>query len=562
MKNSKIKIIKSIVCTTIIFLVIVALYIGLSNYAKKYYKQPELEDWVITVNDYAPYTASLYDDVYKGFGYGDKITLQKMITLDEEVSAPVIRYFSRHFAEEIYINNELVYEKGLEDIQEGKVVGNHYAQAKIKTDKDYCYVTIVLTVGNYSSKALPYVYVEDGFEVMEHFNIDVFINLIIAAIMIVIGVTLIFIMIINGGLKKEYIKGLWVGFFALCVAGWTMCNYCILQLVVDNQYITYLITETALFMMPIPMMLFIIEYQKEGLKKKIEQVLVIMLTVFDVLTFILEIAGIYSYTYFVPIYQLLTTICIVYTMFMIISGVKENIDNMYLLVGVTYFGISCLYDLGRSYINTSEEVFNFTQSIVPIGAFMFFVSMVVFYGNDVARVLYSSAEQKTLFQLAYTDSLTHIANRAKCEEYAKVVDEDTSNTYSVISLDLNGLKYVNDTFGHMDGDKFIVGFVDVLKEVFGNEEDAFIGRMGGDEFLIILKNCVPQKILSLINQMNTKLNEANANGNKYVFSAAYGVAIRGTNDQRKIWKVYEEADEKMYACKKYQREKMGIRVRE
>lgn len=562
MKNSKIKMVKSIICTTIIFLVIVALNIGLSSYTKKYYKQPELEDWVITVNDYAPYTGTLYDDVYKGFAYGDKITLQKMIELDEEVAAPVIRYFSRHFAEEIYINNELVYEKGLDDIAEGKVVGNHYAQAKIKTDKDYCYVTIVLTVGNYTSKALPYVYVEDGFEVMEHFNLDVFINLIIAAIMIVIGITLIFIMVVNGGLKKEYKKGLWVGVFAICVAAWALCNYGILQLVIEDVYITYLITEIALFIMPIPMMLFINEYQKDGIKKRVEQVLSIMFIVFDILTFILEIAGIYSYTYFVPIYQLLATICIVYTMFMILVGVKENIDNLYLLVGVTYFGLSCLYDLARSYINVTEEVFNFTQSTVPIGAFMFFVSMIVFYGNDVARVLYSSAEQKTLFQLAYTDSLTHIANRAKCEEYAKQIDLDADNTYSVISLDLNGLKYVNDTFGHMDGDKFIVGFVEVLEAVFGKEENAFIGRMGGDEFLIILKNCVPQKILSLINQMNVKLNEVNATNEKYVFSAAYGVAIRGANDQRKIWKVYEEADEKMYACKKYQREKMGIRTRE
>lgn len=564
MKNNRLKIIKSILATTVVFIAIIVLCMGFSRYSKRYYSQGEFEDWVITVNDYAPYTGTLYDESYKGFVYGDKITLQKMITLPKDQDICVLRFFSRHFAEQIYVNNELVYENGLDSIEKGRAVGNHYAMAPLETDKDFCYITIVLTVGDYKSRALPYVYIENGFETTEHFNIDIFVDMIIAAIMVVIGVSMLFIIIVNKNFTKEYRKGIWIGAFALCVAGWTFCNYGILQTVVHNVYITYFITEISLFMMPIPMMLFINEYQLPSMKKKIYSILIAMFIVFNIITFTLEVTGIYSYTYFVPLYQMMTIVAIVYSIIMLFGGVKDNIDNIYLLVGVVYFGLSCLYDLARSYYHSSEKVFNFTQSVVPVGAFMFFASMVIFYANGVAKMFYRDAEQKMLFKLAYTDALTNLANRAKCEEYAKEIDEDKENTYAVISLDLNGLKYVNDTYGHVDGDSFIIGFAEILIAAFGKEKDSFIGRMGGDEFIVILKNCEPKKIQGLINNMNGMMHQINkekSTENKFIFSAAYGVSIRTLEDTRKLWKVYEEADARMYECKKYQRDRLGIRVR-
>ena len=84
MKNNRLKILKSILATTVVFIAIIVLCMGFSKYSKRYYSQGEFEDWVITVNDYAPYTGTLYDESYKGFVYGDKITLQKMITIPKE----------------------------------------------------------------------------------------------------------------------------------------------------------------------------------------------------------------------------------------------------------------------------------------------------------------------------------------------------------------------------------------------------------------------------------------------------------------------------------------------
>lgn len=89
---------------------------------------------------------------------------------------------------------------------------------------------------------------------------------------------------------------------------------------------------------------------------------------------------------------------------------------------------------------------------------------------------------KEMEELAVTDPLTKCKNRMALE-WAYRGSYDTSQTISVIMCDLNGLKKVNDSYGHEAGDKYICDSAEVLTSCFGKEN---VYRIGGDEFTVII----------------------------------------------------------------------------
>lgn len=101
-------------------------------------------------------------------------------------------------------------------------------------------------------------------------------------------------------------------------------------------------------------------------------------------------------------------------------------------------------------------------------------------------------QQRTaqLQQMLGKDSLTGIMNRHLCsEEIEEAIDahETKGNPFCVIGIDLDGFKEINDTFGHLIGDRVLVHITKTLEEALGNS--GIISRWGGDELLVLLPKC-------------------------------------------------------------------------
>lgn len=85
----------------------------------------------------------------------------------------------------------------------------------------------------------------------------------------------------------------------------------------------------------------------------------------------------------------------------------------------------------------------------------------------------------------YLDSMTNVMNKKGITTYAKAA-VDSGEQLAVVMLDIDNFKSINDTYGHLFGDTVIATVADVIKKVIG--EHGVVGRVGGDEFLIILDN--------------------------------------------------------------------------
>lgn len=165
----------------------------------------------------------------------------------------------------------------------------------------------------------------------------------------------------------------------------------------------------------------------------------------------------------------------------------------------------------------------------------------------VSKVLYNWIYNE---HKAYTDGLTKIFNREKCDIILDKVDKYTKSRIIIICLDLNNFKNTNDLEGHAAGDKLLQDFAKILNNVFG--KIGFVSRIGGDEFLVILRNATDKDISNYIKTMNKRIAVYNNNyckDKESKLSTAYGIAIKECNETIPISELKEKADSEMYKNK-------------
>jgi diguanylate cyclase (GGDEF)-like protein len=213
------------------------------------------------------------------------------------------------------------------------------------------------------------------------------------------------------------------------------------------------------------------------------------------------------------------------------------------------------YLLDHAHINIYRPMAN---GIISIGCLVFASCQLANYLVNISAAFATKQENDSLSHLAYADGLTNLPNRAKSDSILESLN-NTDSDYCIISIDLNGLKPVNDKFGHLAGDKYIKDFSKVLENTFG--KDTFTARIGGDEFLVIIKDSSLVDVGALIGRMNSALNVMNALYPEYHRSVATGYAFRHECEGSTSHEVYLLADQRMYELKRKMHEELGIHAR-
>ena len=104
-------------------------------------------------------------------------------------------------------------------------------------------------------------------------------------------------------------------------------------------------------------------------------------------------------------------------------------------------------------------------------------------------------------EMAYHDPLTHLFNRRYFElKFQKYLDLD--GTGSLLLLDIDNFKYINDIYGHTFGDEILKMYADRLRDVFADNTKSIIARFSGNEFIILLEDYIHKDdILTIINDL-------------------------------------------------------------
>ncbi len=148
---------------------------------------------------------------------------------------------------------------------------------------------------------------------------------------------------------------------------------------------------------------------------------------------------------------------------------------------------------------------------------------------------------------SYHDSLTGLYNRFSFEEEVARLEKKAAETVTVVMVDIDNLKEINDNEGHLIGDEAIRRVATALQMTFRAED--MIARFGGDEFIILLQNTSREGLTNSIERLHQNLSLANLNWEShYPISISIGGVVSQAGES--LHETIAKADHRMYLDKK------------
>ena len=521
--------------------------------------------WTITYKGEKTEVESLVNYTFpKRLMRGDSLILEGDISA-KQLAHSIFRFRTVHSAVEVFENGKSVYEYGKNKSFPG--CGYHYVHLS-HGENQKVKVVLVEKIDNRKVVFSKYELLPEEYAVSDYSSRHIF-ALIIGIFLILFGVLAVVVGAVMRIYGVNYFRLLMIGLLSFAFGTWTMCYTKLIQIVSYNLTLNTTLEYICLYFSPIPFTLLLWNMQQTRLgrsKTLIMKFLVIYEVVYLVAASALHFTGLLFYPQMLVFFHAIVFAGLVY---FVCSGIlynkKMDESGKILSRGVLFFAVMVVADLFRYNFARYLAVDNplLESSWIPVGTLGFVLSLVQSYVVYLVYILEDRAEKGALATMAYLDALTGLYNRAKFQQIFDILDKSFGD-YAFVSIDMNGLKMVNDKHGHNEGDKRIKTFAGVFKEAFAGVGTAI--RVGGDEFLAIVRSEHVADVNDAVKKM-TDLQKASGENLPEPLDVAYGVAYKHEflkngfsmveETHIEAEKVYRLADERMYAMKAKMKSKLA-----
>ena len=512
------------------------------------------EGWDVEYNDIR-YTYIKLSDLRGLIGHstlrGDRIVLSRRVSDLNTYNSPTLMFETRFSAWEVMVNDRVLASKHYNAYANDEFIGceNNFvsippykAPINLKIElfvaEDGAYNFFEpLAVGSYMDILMYGVY--------NH----VFIFLI-SAFLIIFG---LMFFAISVGFKSdlpEIDMQIYSSLLFILLGVWFLAQFKILDIIMDTHGHQTEIEFIALYLM-VPVMYLAMGSMQSYLKNKLFLSFFITGSSIPFLLIALHFAGITHINRMLTIFQLDALVLIVFMLIMLIIDTKQGrvtSSQLIQIIGASMLANSFIFNMLFYFLEMLgiTEQIRLSKEAVPVGAMCMVFATLVNYQIYIADSFARKKENESLAHLAYADGLTGIPNRSRYEKFLDDLQAGEED-YCIISIDLNGLKKVNDTEGHIMGDRYLSEFTKTLENCF--KWKGFIARIGGDEFVAILQGEYLNSADELIKNLNFALSNMNKRDPSINRSAATGYAFRHEAEGNDWNSVYLLADERMYKKK-------------
>ena len=488
---------------------------------------------------------------------GTEVILRRSLP-EENYKQTSLRMLIRYSAVQISMEHNVFFEKGMEAYARHDILGSGYIWAALPDDYAGKEIEIRLLTGEKNAftsfDSIMMVDSEYGIRWLILNNIT---TIAIAVFLFVLGLLLLLSTGIIAGRDKRFQLLLYIGLFSVAIACWMICNSRLIEVISDSFTFNVRMEYISMYLAAIFLVMFIAEFMQKTIQKKWlhgEALFFVLLLL--ILSFLSESNRIhYCKTGFIFQLSVLAAIIPVIVELVIMVRRLHLKAERSVLTGIVFFAVSVVLELARyRYNKLSVPEYHLTLSFVPIGALMLIVLMLEAFCIVMMKRAVEDMEREKLYEMAYQDALTNLKNRAWCEKIMQEY-EDSHNPVSIINIDLNYFKHVNDTYGHAIGDVILKKVADYLKAAFRNND--YVCRIGGDEFaglMVEMTTDLQYTIKNKIDSVNQQLSSPEKGIPKVSLSAGIAFSDRENPGEN----IFEDADKALYKVKENGRNGCGF----
>lgn len=340
----------------------------------------------------------------------------------------------------------------------------------------------------------------------------------------------------------------YLGAFFACAGYWIAVESKMLQIILPYPMAMTNSSIFALSLLPVFLGMYYYSTQHMRLKKLMLGVTAVMMTLSAAIG-VIAVAQPSWPLYILPFYLIALAVYIVFTFGAIMYvHVSRRARPSLAVVGIGVFAVCCLIELAV-YLSDTRAYHN--SDFLILGVILLCVILVADAIRTFTKVYQSSIRVEALTVLAYTDSLTQLPNRTAFLEKISNIDMNHSPMVTLGMFDINNLKLVNDTMGHLVGDAMIRHSVKAIKKSIREDDELY--RIGGDEFVAILCHDKPIDVVRIKARLVSILKAENSVSLSYSLSIAYGYATFAAKNDRNLLDTLARADKIMYECKAAQK---------
>ena len=518
------------------------------------------EGWLVTRNG-----ERLEEDTLTGIDtgivmYGEVFTLSRTLTEENVWPSACLWFRNIHTMATVELDGEEIYSSGAEQFAKGDMVGRLICNAVLPAGWEGKTLTVRLTASeNEAFYGLGPFHFGTEQDLYVRFLDERSVPFYISVFLVVFGLIQLFwmplLMRSGGAGNKLFFSALTTLTFGVYLLGY----YNLFDLLFDTPGINTMLEYASLYLLPLVISGFLAAFL-DGKMRLMYRLFFAFDGCYFLLMFALHFLNVIHITRFLTLFYV---IYVLETIPFLVSVVKnigirrrgyydriEEVADRTLAAGFVLYMLSCYTDaiLFMTVKFTGGQEASAGINFVTAGSLLFSIAISMHYFLLGVVNLRTEVTSEALRNQAYSDPLTGLANRGACDLLFENLGK-SNRRYMIVSIDLDYLKKVNDTYGHAEGDRMLQEFAAVLKECFANCE--LVGRMGGDEFIVILCDADCDNLETYKKRFAEMLEEKNRTETKYRFSASLGVADnREGKAGGRAHEVYLLADRRMYEEKR------------
>ncbi|MBE5923401.1 MAG: GGDEF domain-containing protein [Lachnospiraceae bacterium] len=505
------------------------------------------DDSVTVTGEYdVTFNGKVYDDVdistykFPSIKKGDHVTYS-FVMPETHVEDAVLTLYLDHAAVKVFYDDELVYEKGNPN---SRMLGYGYVNVNLPDDYAGMNVRVEIdAIENEGLSSLSQPVINNVRVKFHNYLVDNSFYLIVDIAIITLCITIVLLSFIFTRIMPALKHLAYFGMAFFMMGLYEYCSYNLIWIFSDSLVMRGYMEYLTLYSGPFFLTLYFYKefFERESARtKKLYKVILILQAAFPIVALILHFTDIAHLPELLTPFHILLFVNVLTVLILLVrSMLRKNNTHKHMVIGLIILIVLAIIDMLRFnlYMHFMLNRMRNYVSYLLFGFFLFLVAMIIDFFVNQRTKIYKAAHAEAMAKLANVDMMTNLANRRGCENAFDELRRD-DKVFGIICIDLNYLKLTNDKYGHQEGDKLLVDFANVLSSACNNDTYT-VGRMGGDEFTVIIPQADKSIIEATVESINKKCEEVNAARKPLPISFAYGYCM---SDDEKVTSVADESD--------------------